>query len=532
MKKILSVILAALMTAAALTALPFTAAAADAQPTTVADEPTTEPYEITHPSVQETVEVFSNLVLYQPDVDETYTEYYMEMVGYSYNFTKTIHLKASELPYEWNIALYSCIFPSDPPLISYKPNLAFYVREDCDVTFTCNAEYGDAYVYGTGVEKTEGRYSIIEEVPTETTEPPETKPTETEPVDYPDGTVVLYGSSNFIETGWSLNPAKYAMTLGDDGIYSITVPNVKAEEGVLYQCTVTTLGRDWWDNRPYAGKTFILTKDCDVTVTYDPETEHVGVTGDGVAAPVYQIDSVTAVGSSNDDAFLRGVSWEPEAKENRLTEIAEGVYQITYEECRANIGYYNLYFVANDSYNLQWGAATTDTLETFGTPQTALMGGEMIEFYPESEAEYVDITLTLNLSHWDSFENTGATFTVEIQDSSFQPTYPTEEITTLPLIVTTAPVEVTSEPVPVTSQPPAAYLYGDANLDNVISVADATEIQKIVAGTAGTDLVMALADADGNGTVDINDATCVQKYIAEFNDGIGRVNQKTSALRL
>lgn len=63
-------------------------------------------------------------------------------------------------------------------------------------------------------------------------------------------------------------------------------------------------------------------------------------------------------------------------------------------------------------------------------------------------------------------------------------------------------------------------LFGDTNLDGVISIGDVTAIQRHLAELATfNDEQLALADTNGDGKVDISDATHLQKYLAEF-DGI------------
>ncbi len=69
--------------------------------------------------------------------------------------------------------------------------------------------------------------------------------------------------------------------------------------------------------------------------------------------------------------------------------------------------------------------------------------------------------------------------------------------------------------------PPAkTVLLGDADLDEKITVKDATVIQKVTAklSTFDADAEKA-ADADGSGTVNIKDATAIQKYVASIETG-------------
>ena len=109
---------------------------------------------------------------------------------------------------------------------------------------------------------------------------------------------------------------------------------------------------------------------------------------------------------------------------------------------------------------------------------------------------------------------------------------PTTEPTTAPVPTTeptTAPVpttEPTTAPVPTTepTTAPDTVMLGDANGDNLITIADATLIQKSAVGLdTVADKYIKAADVDGNGDINIKDATFIQKYIAgiqiEYNVG-------------
>lgn len=105
---------------------------------------------------------------------------------------------------------------------------------------------------------------------------------------------------------------------------------------------------------------------------------------------------------------------------------------------------------------------------------------------------------------------------------------PTTEPTTAPVPTTeptTAPVP-TTEPTtaPITTEPttvpPVSVILGDSNGDNLVTVADATLIQKVAAGFETlTDKYVKAADVDSNGTINIKDATLIQKYIVGINTG-------------
>ena len=89
----------------------------------------------------------------------------------------------------------------------------------------------------TEAPTTEAPTTVAPTTEAPTTEAPTTEAPTTEPKPAED-VFVLAGSSNFVSTGWSPDPDSYKMTKGDDGVYSIVVPEVAAEEGALYQVKV------------------------------------------------------------------------------------------------------------------------------------------------------------------------------------------------------------------------------------------------------------------------------------------------------
>ena len=257
------------------------------------------------------------------------------------------------------------------------------------------------------------------EAPTtqEPTEAPTTEPaTTTEPAG--EDIYVLAGSSNFVENGWSPDPASYVMTKGEDGVYSADVPNVAAEEGALYQVKVVQFVGGDPANAVWHGMDgtdlnydFMLNADGTVTVTYNPETAEIAVKGDTVIPPVYKIDSITAVGGGQGN-FLNGITWDPADESNKMTEVSEGVYEITYEECDTNTDL-QFKFAANGGWDINWGLATD---VVYNTPMEAAYNGGNALLNYESENDYVDVTLRLDLTNWDTIKKTGAKITVFVEE--------------------------------------------------------------------------------------------------------------------
>ena len=64
---------------------------------------------------------------------------------------------------------------------------------------------------------------------------------------------------------------------------------------------------------------------------------------------------------------------------------------------------------------------------------------------------------------------------------------------------------------------------GDVNLDGIVSISDATTVQKQIAGMINfNDLQTTVADTNGDGTINISDATTIQKYLAALIDHFGQ----------
>ena len=118
------------------------------------------------------------------------------------------------------------------------------------------------------------------------------------------------------------------------------------------------------------------------------------------------------------------------------------------------------------------------------------------------------------LSGANSFENTTLTPYVENIEA-------TEVVQGSGSTPTTTPV---TDPVETTTQKPVTYTtykMGDVNGDGVVSIADATAIQFMLAemGDPFNERQNTLGDVNGDGVVSIADATAIQFYLAELQGG-------------
>ena len=167
-KQLLAVLLALVMTVSFMTVMPVGTNGDIQGGTNHCEE-----FSTTYPDdpMPPVFEVIPKLVISQPELDyPAMPEYAMTQTGSSDDlyFYETLTLKASPYPYECNVALYSAIFPADPPEYCEEDNIAFYVRKDTEVTFRYHA-FTDTFTVERNVdlEMTDSEYTLpYEETPT------------------------------------------------------------------------------------------------------------------------------------------------------------------------------------------------------------------------------------------------------------------------------------------------------------------------------------------------------------------------------
>ena len=145
----------------------------------------------------------------------------------------------------------------------------------------------------------------------------------------------------------------------------------------------------------------------------------------------------------------------------------------------------------------------------------AQIGVEPIEVYNQYANDYADrLADPENNPDLASLETVAYLLNVDPNPTTEPTTEPTTaEPTTEPTTAEPTTEPTTAEPTtePTTAEPTEpAVLYGDVNGDGVITVLDATEIQKMGIGLVEAN---ALADVNGDGRISILDVTLVQKYI-------------------
>ena len=309
-------------------------------------------------------------------------------------------------------------------------------------------------------------------------EPTTEAPTTVEPTTAPAPADDVYSVAGSIdELGkWDATSVATEMTKGDDGKYSFTTA-ITAQNDVLFK----VVKNHSWDTA-YGDNgnnvSFNVTKDCDVTITFDPATEEITVTGEGVEQPkVLEIESMRAVGNGEGN-WLNGVAWDPANDANLMTKVADGIYEITFENVGASFGY-DVKCAANGSWAANWGVPKNSGFKPeSGVQFDAGWDGDNAGF--EVDEDGATVKVQIDVSNFDLASKSGAKMTITVS-------YPE----------------------------PSGKLYGDINGDGQITIDDATTLQKYIVKMVDLDDDAKIcADVNGDGRISVMDVTFIQRYLA------------------
>lgn len=230
---------------------------------------------------------------------------------------------------------------------------------------------------------------------------------------YPiNSTFVVAGVSELCGQFWKGDPESAPENIMDkqeDGTYIKVYNNVAVADKYQFKVVENRPdGEQIWrgDDNGY-NVTFNVKSVCDVTITFDPATNKITVTGTGVEfSSVLNVESMRAVGNGYGN-WLNGVEWDFTADENLMTEVSPKVYEITYTSVEKDDDY-QVKFVANGSWTASWGGIYQGS----GVESEAVYNGDNLSF--AVPYRLADVTLRLDLSNYDHTTKTGATFTVTV----------------------------------------------------------------------------------------------------------------------
>ena len=218
---------------------------------------------------------------------------------------------------------------------------------------------------------------------------------------------IVAGSGDLCGTSWDGTDLNNKMTDNGDGTYSKTFTNVAVKNG--YQFKVVKNSEVWYGDEADNNITFNVTTACDVTITFNATTFKSTVTGTGVQAYVFNVEKVVAVGNGV-GAWLNGANWDPNADANKMTQVADKVYEISFDNVPVGEEDYMVKFATNGSWADNFGGI----FEASGKESDAMYNSGNITFNLEKAGT---VTLRLDLSKFDYATRTGAKFVVTLPGS-------------------------------------------------------------------------------------------------------------------
>ncbi len=220
----------------------------------------------------------------------------------------------------------------------------------------------------------------------------------------PAATYIIAGDGSLCGAAW--DPADTANRMqrnAQTGLYEKVYTNVPAGTYAL-KVTDGTWDNSWGaDGQNY---TFDVTAPCDVTITFDEASRTVTAAGENVGKAELAVETISAVGNGS-GSWLNGNAWDVAA--NTMTEIAENVYEISYQAVLK--GNYEVKFAANGAWTHNWGGTFAES----GVEAEAVYNAAgNITFAVSCDA--ADVTLKLDLTGFDPATMTGGKFTITITE--------------------------------------------------------------------------------------------------------------------
>ena len=222
----------------------------------------------------------------------------------------------------------------------------------------------------------------------------------------PDYEGIFIAAGNYEEifgTTWDAYYTANAMTKTEDGTYIKNYIVDKAFSGV--QLKTVKNGSDWIGDAAGGNVTFDLTGAGTFTAVYDPAENYTYVTGDIVKAPEFNYDAVYAVGDGS-GFWLNDKDWDDSAEENKMTEVAKDVWEITFDNVTQK-SWRNICFSIDGDYNRRFGGDFSES----GIETAAAYNGGSIRFYTDAPCS---VTARLDLSRFNYLTKKGARFTITV----------------------------------------------------------------------------------------------------------------------
>ncbi len=226
-------------------------------------------------------------------------------------------------------------------------------------------------------------------------------------------TYIVAGSEpEIFGTGWDGSNQANQMVKGDDGKYSKEYTVAQAYDNV--QLKVVKNGEDWFGVNGNNVE-FKLTGAGTFTVVFDPDQNVVSVAGD-IVSTVNELlyETVYAVGNGEGN-WLNGAAWDPCYENNKMTEIEDDVWEITFYDVPDGFER-QVKFAIDGAWTHNFGGS----FEESGVQSDAVYNGDNITFDTDDNC---DITIQLDLRDFDFDTKEGAKFKISINYINYDVEY-------------------------------------------------------------------------------------------------------------
>ena len=223
-----------------------------------------------------------------------------------------------------------------------------------------------------------------------------------------DDTYVVAGNlASIFGTSWDASNTDNLMSLQGDGTYAKGYYVSEAVKDIQFK--VVKNGSEWIGDENGNNVSFNMKGAGDFTISIDPNTNAISVTGANVAfADKLEYETVFAVGNGS-GAWLCGATWEPGYIANEMGEIAPDVWEILYLDVPA-ANNLQLKFALDGTWANNFGGTFAgDAVET----PAVYDGGNITFDHPGG-----NIRLHLDLSKFNLKTKQGATFAIYLGESA------------------------------------------------------------------------------------------------------------------
>ena len=213
----------------------------------------------------------------------------------------------------------------------------------------------------------------------------------------------------------------------------------------------------------------------------------------------------------------------------------DGCYTIVYSNSKGWEGAINLYYWATGQDGpVEWPGVAMAFYETNSYGESQYIGFLPVEYdniiINNGTLQTVDVPCSGHIGIWADTPGENGKYSVGTWEIAINVPTEAPTPTTAPTVGPTTAPQPTTAPEPTVAPtdpvvPGDKHKIGDANLDERVSILDATAIQRSLVDLENEKFSEKYADADEDGKITIIDATCIQRHLAGLPNAAKRIGE-------